>query len=336
MPKALALLLLVTSLSCKLTGKPGQPATAENPDTPADSSRRWTLLTDKADFPESYNFQLMSIHDSLWALHPRGTWYSVDGKKWSRAAASSPITNLAFLDYVYFNNALYGLGRLEGNIERHLWEPAIFRTNNLRSWDTLTRTSNLPRRFFYHPFVFREKIWIIGGEDETTGFADAWTSGDAVNWVRVADHLPFGKRSNSQVVELNGRLYLLNGDVWSSGDGLHWTLETKSIVPGEEIFGYAAVVFDQQIWLLGCNRNGKFKNEVLTSRDGRHWQAERAPWSPRGGMAACVHLNNIFATGGKYGGTPEKTEFVYSNDVWSLAENGVSNSPVKVPDLAQR
>ena len=50
--------------------------------------------------------------------------------------------------------------------------------------------------------------------------------------------------------------------------------------------------------------------------------AERAPWSPRGGMAACVHQGNIFATGGKYGGTPGKTEFVYSNDVWSRVEMG--------------
>jgi hypothetical protein len=38
------------------------------------------------------------------------------------------------------------------------------------------------------------------------------------------------------------------------------------------------------------------------------------------GVAACVFNDKIFMTGGKYGGTgiEGQTEFVYSNDVWSL------------------
>ena len=30
-------------------------------------------------------------------------------------------------------------------------------------------------------------------------------------------------------------------------------------------------------------------------------------------------------TGGKYGGTPDKPNFIYSNDVWSLEKVSVSN-----------
>ncbi|MBK7869192.1 MAG: hypothetical protein IPJ74_00210 [Saprospiraceae bacterium] len=113
----------------------------------------------------------------------------------------------------------------------------------------------------------------------------------------------------------------MNNDVWSSSDGINWTLVTPEIVKGQEIFGYAAVVYDNRIFLLGCNRNGLFQSKVLTSTDGKNWQEMEAPWSPRGAMAACVYKNKIYMTGGKYGGTPEHTEFVYSNDVWTLEAN---------------
>lgn len=116
-------------------------------------------------------------------------------------------------------------------------------------------------------------------------------------------------------------MFLLNNDVWSSSDGINWTKETDEIVKGEQIFGYTAVVHENKIWLLGCNRNGQFSSQVLVSGDGKNWQGMDAPWSPRGGIAATVHRNKIFMTGGKYGGTPEHTEFIYSNDLWVFGKN---------------
>jgi hypothetical protein len=38
----------------------------------------------------------------------------------------------------------------------------------------------------------------------------------------------------------------------------------------------------------------------------------------RGGIAATVHNNKIYMTGGKYGGTPNHPDFRYDNDVWTL------------------
>jgi hypothetical protein len=292
-------------------------------------SYKWTELTTNAAFPKSYNFQLFTIRDTLWAFHSAGNWYSLDGKTWTKSTLINSINNLAFLDYVYFNNAVYGLGHFEGNIEKYKLTTAIYRTTDMMNWTTLSKESNLPKRFFYHPFVFQNKIWIIGGDDGLTQYADAWNSKDGVNWTRVSDNLPFGKTQNGQFVFLNNKIYMLNNDVWSSTDGINWKRETKEIVKGENIFGYAAVVFDNKIWLLGCNRNGLFKSEILVSNDGKTWTAQRAPWSPRGGIAACVYNNKIFMTGGKYGGAPDKPNFIYSNDVWSLEKVSVSNESNK-------
>ena len=101
-------------------------------------------------------------------------------------------------------------------------------------------------------------------------------------------------------------------------DCLNWTLETAEIVKGEPIFGYNAVIFDDKIWLLGCNRNGRFSSQVLVSNDGKNWEGKDAPWTPRGGIAATVFNGKLYMTGGKYGGTPDHVDFVYSNDLWAL------------------
>jgi hypothetical protein len=296
-----------------------QPKLAAESKLQPAATYQWVKLSDSALFPKSYNFQLFSIRDTLWAFHPRGNYFSTDGKQWTKSALANSINNLAFLDYVYFNDAMYGLGNFDGNIERFRFRPYIYKSSDLKRWQTISTQSNIPERFFYHPYVFKNKLWIAGGMTQHESFADLWNSADAVHWDKVADNLPFGKRENSLVVTFKEKLYLLNNDVWSSADGLLWTQETKEILPGIAVFGYAAVVYDDQIWLLGCNRNGNFSSKVLASNDGKTWKEMDAPWSPRGGVAACVYKGKIFITGGKYGGMDiNHPEFEYSNDVWSM------------------
>jgi hypothetical protein len=307
---ALALSSIASAQSCEVS----QPAVR--------ASHKWSKVLEEGPWPKSYNFQMFTIGKNLVVFHPDGTWSSGDGKSWTKLPLGNAIDNLAFLDYVLFKGAVYGLGNFKGNIERSTFRPEIYRTRDLRSWEVISRKSNLPQRFFYHPFVFQDKIWIIGGADKNTGYSDIWNSPDGIVWTKQKDNLPFGKRSNSQIVEFNGTLYLLNNDVWTSKNGLDWQQLTPEIVKGEQLFGYSAVVFDGKIWLLGCNRNGLFSSQVLVSSDGKNWVGQEAPWSPRGAIAASVFNDAIYMTGGKYGGTPNQPNFIYSNDLWALSRTG--------------
>lgn len=311
-------LLISFFASCSNQTNDNASAQVDKPVTKAGSSYVWTKLLDSADWKKNYNFQMFSNRDTLWTFHPDGNWFSINGINWTKSQLTNPIYNLAFLDYVQFNEAIFGLGHFEGNIEQFTFKPEIYKTSDLKNWITLSKQSNLPKRFFYHPFVFENKIWIIGGEDNQTKYSDIWNSPDGINWTKQKENLPFGKRSGSQVVFLNGQLYLLDNDVWKSADGLNWQQVTNEIVNGEQIFGYSALVFDNKIWLLGCNRNGQFSSQVLFSADGKNWQTQNAPWLPRGGIAATVYKNKIYMTGGKYGGTPNHPNFRYDNDVWTL------------------
>lgn len=281
----------------------------------------WTKVLDSAEWKKSYNFEMFAIRDTLWVFHPDGRWFSADGLHWTKSSLANPIYNFAFLDYVQVNDTIYGLGHFEGNIEHFTFKPEIYRTTDLKKWDTISHNSNLPARFFYHPFTFQNKIWIIGGEDKNTQYGDIWNSSDGIHWEKQADNLPFGKQSGAYVILFNGKLFLLGNNIWSSTDGLNWQLETKEIVKGEEHFGGTPVIFDNKIWLLACNRNGQFLSKVFVSNDGKNWHGEDAPWSPRGAVAAAVFKNKIYMTGGKYGGFAEggtTTEFIYSNDLWTL------------------
>jgi hypothetical protein len=317
MRKLILLIYLSYLLACNGQANNKSLKTQAPSSVAADTSYVWTQLTDNAAFQKAYNFQMFNIRDTLWVLHHDGGWYSVNGKDWTKSLLTNIIGNNGFLDYVWFNNALYGLGTFTGNIEHYNLTSAVHKNTDMKNWELVAESSNLPRRFFYHPFVFDHKIWIIGGGTENNKFSDIWKSSDAIHWTKQAENLPFGKRQESQFVSFKSKIFMFNNDVWSSMDAIHWNKEADRIVK-EEIFGYSAVVYDNKIWLLGCNRNNLFRSETLVSSDGRTWASQSAPWSPRGGTTSCIYKNKIYMTGGKYGGTPDNPNFIYSNDIWTM------------------
>lgn len=322
--KRLVFYIMIGTLFFSCNGQVNNKAISAN--ISIDTSKyKWIKLTDSTAFPKAYNFQMFSVRDTVWALHHAGTWFSTDAKNWKKSPLKNIIKNNGFLDYVWFKNALYCLGTFDGNIEHYTLTTQVAKTIDFKTWKILAANSNLPKRFFYHPFVFKNKIWIVGGTDGKNIYNDAWTSEDAVHWIKVADNLPFGKKESwngAQFIIFKNILFRLDNDAWSSQDGINWNKLTDRIAD-ESTFGYSPIVYDNKIWLIGCNRNGKFLSEVIYSENGKVWKPEKAPWSPRGGATTCVFKNKLLMTGGKYGGLLQDgktTEFIYSNDVWTMAK----------------
>lgn len=314
----LPLLLLVPGGS-DLASRPG-------PASPYD----WQQLNVQAPFPGSYNFDLFATATHAYAFHTEGVWRSATGRDWEKTPLPNALGNLAFADYVQFNGAVYALGSVTGNIETYWQTSRILKTTNFKTWQTLAETSSLPKLIFYKTAVFQNKIWLLGGFDGKRHSNEVWSSADGLHWNRVTPYADWSARNPGGLVVFQNRLYLLGGgeidrlplnDVWSSSDGVDWRLETARMHP-TAFWGYKAEVFDGQLWLMGCNRNGAFTSEVIHSADGKTWHAERAAWSPRGGVATAIFKGNLLLTGGKFSEAIHgEIRFGYRHDVWQLSRN---------------
>jgi len=300
----------------------------------------WNEVTSNAAFPQGYNYPVFVMNGEMLALN-KGGWISKDGKNWTKTNLPESGLNSGYQEYVQFKNAIYALGTMQGNYTNMQLSSKIVRTKDFKTWETLAEKSELPARVFYGATVFRDKIWLVGGYDGVNYFNDIWNSEDGVKWKRVVEKAAWSPRLVGTIVRFKNRLWLFGGgvidgekennpnsnkEVWSSEDGINWTQEMKTNTEKNWGWGATPVVFDGKLWLVGANRDGNFASAVLVSDDGITWQAQSAPWSPRGAVAVWVFNDKLFMTGGKFSyqknGEPV---FVYSNDVWAMSKKPITN-----------
>lgn len=154
-------LLFLLFFSCQNTTNENKVSDVKTKEVVSDTVYTWTKLLDSAAWKKNYNFQMFSINDTLWTFHPDRIWYSKNGKNWTKSVLENSINNLAFLDYVYFKGSVYGLGYFSGNIEQFTFKPEIVKTTDFKSWTTISRTSNLPNRFFIIHLFLKIKFGLL-------------------------------------------------------------------------------------------------------------------------------------------------------------------------------
>ena len=301
--------------------------------TSAQSAYAWTKLTDAADFPKSYNFPVFVSGKKMYAFLGYGVWVSDDGRSWSKTQLEPIRKDVYSTQYVQFRDAVYAIGNNRGNYEQMTFGSMVRRTDDFRTWTTVAERTNLPGRIFPSFVAFRDKIWLIGGYDGTRFYNDVWNSSDGMTWNKIVENTDWTPRASSSVAVFNDRLWLLGGgvidgmqdphpnskrEIWSSVDGKKWERVTAEM---PTMAGGTPVVFDNELWLVGANRDGTFGRSSMVTRDFKTWREEAAPWTPRGAVAAWVFDNKLFMTGGKYSVTENgEIRFIYSNDVWVMTK----------------
>lgn len=292
----------------------------------------WQQVTSKAAYPESYNYPVFVVGDTMVALN-NGAWMSKEAKEWTKTTLPDSGLNSAYQKYVQFKDAIYALGTMQGNYLNMKLTSKISRTRDFKTWERMAERSNLPNRVFYGAAVFKDRIWLIGGWDGRRYYNDVWNSTDGVNWMRIAERTAWSPRNISKLFVFKGQLWFIGGGVidgqkngnpdseketWSSADGIAWAqVENRS----QRKLAGAPIVFDDKLWLIGANRNdGNFSNAIWVSSDGKTWQEQSAPWSPRGGVAIWEFGEKLYMTGGKFSLTENgQIKFIYSNDVWVMS-----------------
>ncbi len=134
----------------------------------------------------------------------------------------------------------------------------------------------------------------------------------------------FWEMSDRQLVNFDGRLWLLGGDlvdnaVWSSPDGRAWTSPSPfAQQPFTQRSRLQSVVFNDKLWVIGgWGGPSKLYNDVWSSTDGTTWtQVTAAAAFPyRIGHQVVSFNNQMWLIGGENSQT-----LLDLNDVWSSAD----------------
>jgi hypothetical protein len=176
------------------------------------------------------------------------------------------------------------------------------------------------------------KVTLVGGI--IRGYSSkVWQSTDGNRWTELSSGPQFSPRTQSQVVEFLGDLWVIGGytaettannEIWRSSDGINWT----HVTPVGTVFtprdGDQVVVFNNRLWVIGgwddLVSNGgtnTYTNDVWSSADGVNWvqQIPSGPiFLPRAGHQAAVLNGKLWVIGGQGAGS------TYLNDVWSTTD----------------
>lgn len=179
--------------------------------------------------------------------------------------------------------------------------------------------NGLPAMDRHEAIYFKDRFWVYSPS------GDIWSSRDGVNWLKEGNHSDLG-RYLAELVEFNGRLFLIGGnagasnedDVWVSDNGYEWELLLDDAPFGGR-YGHAVTIFDERIWLVAGESGsypGELMSDVWSSKDGENWEMETADagFSARLGHTLRVFNNKLFLIAGSH------QENVRVSDVWSSVD----------------
>ncbi len=275
------------------------------------------------------------ISDEL-LVSPNGTFWFSQGE--------SNIFRKYFHTSIFHDDKIWSIGGYDDNVYKN-----TISYYNIMATDSIELIPGAPwgPRGWMSTFVFRDKIWLIGGlGDEIKN--DIWVSSDGINWELVTSSTPWGNRITAFTVfqdkiwifggaDVNNNLY---DDVWVSEDGINWTKVLEN-APWRKRFT-SVTTFDNKIYLLGgveftenLDNPFVFKNDVWYSLDGIDWTlvTSSAPWSERYLHSAFVFDNKIWITG-RQDNSDFQNNVWYSSDGinWTMATDTLPASKFTVFD----
>lgn len=179
----------------------------------------------------------------------------------------------------------------------------------------------LKRRSHHQILRFKDRLWIIGGNDGINDLNDIWESGDAITWKEAGGDKQknWPGRSSFVALEHLDKIWILGGksynhllnDVWNSSDGNTWN-EVKHNAPWMGRLGHQGVAFKGKIWIVGGWSEDGRMNDIWSSNDGDGWKREGT--LPVDGLNHFQLINcddnYLLILGGSSG------KFTITNDAW--------------------
>lgn len=199
-------------------------------------------------------------------------WYSVEGIYWIQGIDSAPWLPRMGHTSVVFDNSIWVLGGCGYYNHYFVRFRDVWYSTNGMDWISAAPTAEWTARNGHSSVVFDNKLWVIGGYDESSK-NDVWYSTDGLNWTCATDSAEWQPRYGHTSVVFENKIWVIGGfdhtnlydDVWYSSDGVNWIRATDS-AGWTARTGHSSVVFDNKIWLLGGSDANGQRNDVWYSR----------------------------------------------------------------------
>lgn len=219
-----------------------------------------------------------------------------DGRDWTRVPDATWSARGGFQAAV-FKNRLWVMGGYAHTGGNNYYFNDVWSTLDGKTWNWEGNGGWSPRSDF-QAAVFRDRLWVIGGEDINGHYGDVWSTGNGVTWTKEPNPT-WSKRMDFRTAVFGQKLWLMGGwdgfwsfnDVWSTPDGRTWTQEPSA--PWQKRYGFEVAVFRDRLWVMGGD------DDIWSSEDGRIWRFE-ANWQKHTFFQAEVFNNRLWALGGQY------------------------------------
>lgn len=222
---------------------------------------------------------------------------------------------------IAYNGKLFVIGGWDGGQNTEVWV-----TENGMDWQLLGNFGDAGSAGLeVQAVVFNNKLWVITSGSGSSYPSEIWSSVDGLTWVEEIPTGDFFGLTGVNILVFEGKLWAIGGTpeedsgVWSSSDGINWTKETSN---GADFTGLTlsqAVVFNDQIFVLGGYRSGiGSSNEVWSSSDGVNWTQVTLTgpgFNAEVGHQALVFDNKLWVIGG--------IGVEYLNEVWSSSDGAI-------------
>lgn len=185
-------------------------------------------------------------------------WISNDGFNWTLGSDLLTFGSVSFHNTIAFNDHLY-LITDDYEDDDGTQMMAVYRSSNGFNWDLIS-TDVFPVRTAAETVVFNNKIYLIGGTNDTNFLNDIWTSEDGITWTEVT---PSGDFIDPVVFHtLNtykDALWLIGGwsntnqynnHIWYSQDGINWT-NYDGDIPFDGLYAHETLVYEDELWVFG-------------------------------------------------------------------------------------